>query len=1087
MARNLLCIEPGTETNVIPGYNTPGKHRLNVPLEAFSGRIAGNIDPSIRGLVGCEAIPRIDAYIELFNIDFSQNKYNSKAIRAWQGIHSMIALSRMIGFNLTEQTVSLDGINTVVTNAYAEALAPCLNGNNISLLKKDDKAIAFFHNRLGWVPMANMPEEVLGDVPWYDGNAKEWKNIWDCVSDARMQNIYYNKLLGWVNNLINSGFADIIVQSYLNHMASSIGAINGVVSNIGPVGNAFVHNTVYNAANNLRDVINNVSKLEVDPIADKDLFADTLLITGADEIGRLPHTISTSFSQNGENYSVLIPMSAKGTSYVIKNKDKVTLESVNVNTLPFSVTGEIEITIVLNICGVTKVYCKSYDSNSIIYRAQGFPQMSLWPDAIFDYNGTGNNIWKKYYVTFSEGLGDDARYTPFDSLQDDAKGEFTLDMDNGLATLSKITTYDNSKSWNTAVFAEYPRFLHMKYTLNGRDYDIGCVYIDPPADVHAINDSIGAIEAMATIDIGTTNSICAMKVGGNPLNNYELFDPKDTLPLQRVMNGDSNRGANDVFHSYYWISTNKSALTADDDKSKIRSIAQLYNTANPDPFLSGRAILTDGGIISYFDNKHVDANNPASPKVPLSAQGIIGNMKFASPAVVEGRAAQLFIEDLTLKCALLALKNNGSRFKVVYSYPDETSKAYQKIYWENAKQKVTSVVGINGFHTGYTVMTESEAAARYVTNAGNLLMPTFGYAVADIGGGTSDISLWKQDNDQVTSMFGSYSLHYAGNAILSNSIFNVLRKFPTGANSIWKADGFGMNNVFNTLVDSNSTLASYVQTNVQNMTSTQYNAFLNDLSTAVNGVLGVAPFQDFNIDAIMLSPWCPEKMLISLVRAKVAGVFYIISGMMNHLLKTTDAAGNIVDNTPKFNGTTAYGISLAGGGSRAIDLCGQPFVSSIIEGKLFTDELIETQTDPSVAINISVAPPLNSNKIEVVRGMIDNNGSVFNIPADTTVKGMPANMNQTQLYNEVKAIYDYFVDHYLGAYDESSPLNTKWFPYENGDLKTALQNYSGNVIGVITRVVNDMTNSGEINDCPSVLLRYVAALKTLELMITLYL
>lgn len=1086
MVRNLLCIEPGTETNVIPGYNTPGKHRLNVPLEAYSGMIANNIDPSIRGLVGCEAIPKIDAYVELFYIDFSQNKYNSKAIRAWQGIHSVIALSRMLGFNLTETTVSIAGVNTVVTKAYAEALEPCLNGNTISLLQKDGKAIAFFHNRLGWVPMANMPYEVLNDVPWFDATAKEWKNIWECADDPRMQNVYYSKLLGWVNNLNSSGFSDILVQTYLNYFAGQLSTVNGVVPNAGTLGNAFTNAGAVAAPTNLRDAIKNVPVLRVNPISNTNIFSDTLLITGADEIGRLSPAISTSFSQNNERYSVLIPLSRAGAEYILNNSEDVALESVTVNTLPFSVTGEIEITMTLNICDVSKVYRKLYDCNNTIYRAQSFPRMSLWPDAVFDYNGTGENIWKNYYVTFSEGLGDDARCTPFDALQDDSKGEYSLDMDQSIATVSKMTTYDNSKSWDTAVFGNYPRFLHMKYTLNGRNYDIGCVYIDPPANVHAVNDAVGAIKAVATIDIGTTNSICALTVGGVPLNDYPLFDPKDTLVLQRVMDGESNRGANNAFHSYYWMSNEKEALTADADKSKIRSIAQLYNANNNIPFLSGRAILTDGGIISYFDNKHVDPNNPASPKVALSAQGIIGNMKFASPAVVEGRAAQLFIEDLTIKCALLALKNNGSRFSVIYSYPDQTSKEYQKIYWDNAKTAVSNIVGINGFYTEYSFMTESEAAARYVTLAGNLLMPGFGYAVADIGGGTSDISLWK-DEKNTTSMFGSYSLHYAGNSIISNSIFNVLRKFPTASNEIWDGNGYGMQSVFKTLVDPNSSLAAYAKTDVQRMTVKEYNAFMNDLSTSVNGVLGVAPFKAFNTDEVMLRPWCSEKMFISLVRAKVVGVFFIISCMMKNLLKSRNEDGIITDNTPQFLNGSVYGISLAGGGSRAIDLCGSSFVRDVVKNKLFTDELSETQTNSAADINVSIAPPTNSNKIEVVRGMLNTGGTNFNIPVDTSEKGMPAHMTEAQFYNEVKAVYDYFVDHYLGACDEGSPIHTKWFPYENADLKTALQNHDGNVIGAITRVVADMGASGELVDCPSVLLRYVAALKTLELMITLYL
>ncbi len=152
---------------------------------------------------------------------------------------------------------------------------------------------------------------------------------------------------------------------------------------------------------------------------------------------------------------------------------------------------------------------------------------------------------------------------------------------------------------------------------------------------------------------------------------------------------------------------------------------------------------------------------------------LIGNLKWDDGA--NRRPMKVFIEQLALQISAQALKSGVSRIQWLLSYPTAFSHKDKISYvntWNQCSQKLSPVTGIN-YGGNLTVKnqdqfcSESIAVAYYFSSRpGQDLLNA---ACVDIGGGTSDISIWEQRENKIVPVY-QCSIQLAGKQLFSNIV-----------------------------------------------------------------------------------------------------------------------------------------------------------------------------------------------------------------------------------------------------------------------------------------------------------------------------
>ena len=924
--------------------------------------------------VGCEAIPSGDANVRYLDAKLQGNTADhstDQAVLAWRGIFAILGLSRYVGFNLTAVNVNFDvpSNKTDVCAGYYDHLRGCSIGQDsgelcVTYILKDGKPIAFSHKELGWVPMANIDRRVLEDVPWYDNAEGEWLPIQKLPrgTTGEIKDIHCKRLKLWLDeiSLARSKCPISIAMALGAYSSDIVASFNDfTVTNIKTtkMGNALDSGSEL-ISSVFHSVTVKVPDMDTPPVTDS-VFSEYIMVTDRGTLGVPRDTFKLSFSgQADEAYSALLPFSREGVEYFTKYRDKVKIDKLSVELSTYINKPEEGLRVILCYTrdGISSSKEHVYRTHEILYRARSFPFFSLWPYRRFTYNDEPN-CWKRYYLTVSEGESAGASRNPFDRQNVNSADEgdcnsFSLDMidpKKDLFTVSSSNT-DHSLKWRLARFSEFPEYIHLVYTSNEQTYDVGCVYVTPPEQIALEHDKV----VSAAIDFGTTNTIVAAAVRRGEageysmLENKRIIDPDDLLVLQKEY--VRSKGIIDEFHKYYWMNDEREVLTA--PSGKMRSIVQKYTTTpklnHPHALESGRIIPADGKTISYFDMLS-DGDLPSC--------GIKGNIKLSS----YDADARWFIENLVVNTALMAMKQGAGRLELSFSYPDSTNKQNQSFFWNSACNLLTEeFIKINNFLVEsagkkYRTMRESSAAANHVMlTADATIAGDVGFSVADIGGGTCDISIHSCTPSR-SETSGIYSLHYAGDSLLSASVYSVLKKFPDIGHTIWKApvsDSERM--VFNVLTGQNSSLSKLLNEDIGTDIS-KYSKTMNAVATSVNALMETASIDTEYMDETMAGGWSPSKMLFSLVRAKVTAIFYVLAKMLRSLDESR---------APKFYGVP-FPIALAGGGAKACGLCGEEFINGFICNNVLKSEIGNDKASFKITV-----PDASMNKIEVADGML---------------------------------------------------------------------------------------------------------------------
>ncbi len=300
-------------------------------------------------------------------------------------------------------------------------------------------------------------------------------------------------------------------------------------------------------------------------------------------------------------------------------------------------------------------------------------------------------------------------------------------------------TYFNGKGLNTFYAAPFPTDggpEDMKITKTSAFPEMMiCKYKNEDAGVLLIKAPPPTVPDAAKtwnvgIDFGTSSTTVykAESPDGGPPESVTLRDR-----LLQITDSDLALRA-EVFDNF---------LSNRDEKTPLFTLFQ----AN-DGF---QAPVIDDQIKPLLDGRIYFVENPKLP------ENVISNLKW-SPQPIDRKRTQAYLEQICLQCAAEAAANNVSKINWRFSYPiafSDADKATFEIICEDAANNI-SETGLQ--IENVDLKTESIVTARFF--AGKFGGFADGAVCIDIGGETSDISIW-----QVNTLCWQTSIRFAGRHI----------------------------------------------------------------------------------------------------------------------------------------------------------------------------------------------------------------------------------------------------------------------------------------------------------------------------------
>lgn len=999
----------------------------------------------------------------------------------WLGVMMIVGLSQLRGYKLTLHELDFSQARTKVELAYKNGFLQqkLLDSNNLKLycLCKDDRPIALLDQAMMLCPFMYIDPDVMKDIPWYVPESSEERRIafWKDPNELRdekrgaLRDNERRVLLWWFQQMFDfkggsqtaprglTSAGEKAVQLLSNSASAHFTAPSDTASTRLPF-SSNLPEARYPFAEHLFTVPNFSLTM---PTAEN-IFSDVLLLVPGGKVGdpliegETEPRVVLEFSGKKYTYGIFLPFREWFAQFLVEHKNSVRITHFELMADEFEKNGTIHVLLEASVDGSNWNSSWTYRGSEQIYCCDSFFTNTLWPNFCAEDAG-GNNPWNRYYVTLCEPT-DRANYRHI--LQDYGKQNNNtirmLDVQQSLflwqnkAPASSICveqSEDNSDKWQEG--EPLTKHWHWKHTIYTRypEYvsfalrqdipvarEVGCLHLEPPRAVRVTNK-----EAVFAIDFGASNTICLAQIDGTePKNNVTLHDGSDVRSLIRFCRclGAPNEGADDetaldakMFSDYYWYGPQTIG-------SQIRTIAQLYKYvkgAEPHDLRApdnGRMIPTNADVVNHF------INNAAKDDMLYSNIKLFGGENERNK-----RAAQLFLLHLELQCLLYALKEGANSARFIFSYPDDLCRSWLENIWRDNLNQLRGMKIISILQDDPITYQECMAAAVYINNSTQKPSGDVGYAIVDIGGGTTDISLWRKvastpmntaevfvepqskglakrvskaatqpsnDNSNALHLLQKGSVRYAGNKILAESVyltcktvteqeFRSLWNLPAGQNKEWNQQNVNFEELYHTLHALRPMPDNAQQDEVAKIDAQKaliVNTFVDNFGFNPN----------INWDGNPSDR--AVKQLRTLVRVKMLGLVYILSQYM----RAVDAIAFTAEDT-----LSHYTIQLIGGGSRIMKLCGQEFCNQFMEMLLILDHGFDEEETRG---RINIRPPFDLIKQEVAKGMLcggeaESDGGKKQVRVDKNLCSVESNakISDHSFVSRIMESYNQFVEY----------------------------------------------------------------------------
>lgn len=350
---------------------------------------------------------------------------------------------------------------------------------------------------------------------------------------------------------------------------------------------------------------------------------------------------------------------------------------------------------------------------AIKYTGQNFPFIAVWPGNIC-------NTWKKYYLIFDE---------------DDANGRISI--------ANEAVEYGENPYVKLVSYVPEVIPLIRKKNRESEAFSIGIV---TPRKQDDAPENRAVVQASVGIDFGTSSTKVYAKVEGQEEKIEVLI--ADDKPFV-IMKG-SKKSVN--FMKDYFIAAEEVS----------RDLFSIYRRCKPEILNRVEPIL-DGVIYQSTKDENLEQDICFMPDLKWE---VINYREYY----------KAFIEQLCLHTSILLFERYGvNNITWMYAIPksmsDESKDIMKKMWDENMKKYLDSVSEKITHTIANTYMTESEAASRYfLYDKENIRVnATKGFLVVDIGGGSTDLALWQEEDGKVSLKWHS-SINVAGRKLFTKWI-----------------------------------------------------------------------------------------------------------------------------------------------------------------------------------------------------------------------------------------------------------------------------------------------------------------------------
>lgn len=773
------------------------------------------------------SIPSPIAYVLDFIKQLKDNKPN--AVKEWRGLLAAIALQKLLNgieIGISEYTIQAgDGTDGKFRKIVGDALrenasitgygGAYAKANKVDLSKlyvfsNDSKPFAIYLPSIIICPFKDYDRKIFENLPWLEDG--EWKDVLTCgeldcrsaVKDLSERNDTLKKLYYWLDGFSNdTNFKKSPYKELIDNFRDKI--YKHTTTTGKPTPNDGELKDWENA--NDKKIYGALKKIcagfDWEP---QKCFSDKLLLFTAPEGAEFRHDEKEKFvpreikvDQVSRIY-VIPPISIdvidslkKGAQIATGNDD-----GWNVVYNKSEKTFTAKCTLRSQDGKNSRTYTNIYRANRDVYWMSDLPYISMWPYVKFT-----NDIWKDYLVSvfMRRDETSSTTWTNNDigssrnagiSLCEFSKSQLVGEMDderNGIPAVEisvvadDITSKDcvsqciiGFASRNDKKLVSNQKFKMIKsksapYAISfacGKE-SLGHWILDWKAPVEIVGGKKGVIG----MDFGTTSTNVYMKIGQD--------DPKSISSPNSYVHDifkPCSQQEKNLFQRYYLFG----AEDADQKLGKIFTYGQNFgrdNTVNlsVDPNLTGRFLKVD--------NEYIIADTGKD-------NGIFNNLKWSSDGDDNYTYARKNFVNSLLNFALLEARANGvADIEVRLSYPAPNL--------GNSVQQSIELGCLRENSGGFNIKgaTEAQCAGMYCEhhygisiNRQPAIDPMAGYAIVDIGGGTTDVSFMKADNpNENATMHAEHSFKVAGINIIEKTFIDFFENRSADFKNIWTTTG----------------------------------------------------------------------------------------------------------------------------------------------------------------------------------------------------------------------------------------------------------------------------------------------------------
>ena len=873
--------------------------------------------------------------------------------------------SSSLGQAFYNELIANSSITGYRVDTKAQPPRPNCEHLNVFCVKKNNREIPFamYMPSMLICPFKSYPLDIFDGIEWYDSSTAvfddpnkdpkaTWKPLTTCrIIDDGTANLTRTAigLITWIQSAVANVTApdlrDILVRFEKD-------LINNKPFNPGIAVN--LTNTSYSSVNELLPSI--TKKIDHRRVR---FFSDALLaiIPPSGFNGNQIGDALIKVAENGKEYYIVPPIH---NDLVCEIRDG----HAEIDTLDITVNRDINNNISGYLCEIRvknlpggDIVTKSHTFNEAeITYTECMPYISMWPFVNFE-----NDSWKQHYVAIvandeSEDANlnqgtmvyDDFRFF-FDSrfkhlrrrtLVTDQRIEFALVAKSSEA---EIKAYDSLSKYVNPVDRAEGNKQEQEFTLlssTSTPYALEFFYTDSMGTKHTLGTwTIKRDHAPTFSGTGIAPKTVAMDFGTTSTNIYIADNPIANVNQQYLQRSVYSPGkyVHDIYcplskekrkfiQKYYLFSDSSELL------GKIFTYGQNFDAKleNKDcshltiSNVTGRLIEIDKDFISdstnLFENQSRILTNLKWPKVRDNNDFIDRERE---------KAAKNFILNALTYGVLEAKTEGANRVEIRISYPGEE---FGNIALDASAEYKKTLAEISGIENIEILgQTEAKAAGKYFEKHPTVQhrpTPNDGYAIIDIGGGTTDFSFWK--GDKIPELKAEHSFGYAGNYLVEKSIIQTVKDL-TSFKKLWDISDEAINN--------------------------------SEIEAAKNYIISNLPYRKIAIIDFLLENKGINydrltddefKKLCLVVNAKYCGLFYLIASYMKNKLDKKE-----IELSPY-----TFRICMAGCGAKGISLAAK---TSNINRNI--EVLFKTILKLDKNLNFHITSSTSDDKEEVVIGL----------------------------------------------------------------------------------------------------------------------